>query len=457
MEQSPLIPGQGDGVEAFFQRCGVHPTTTRDRCISLAAALFPGQDIQEAAAQGYCSYTLIINSANRVLQFRPPAHKLDIKVARAACKIYGVLAPDTQLLTVLEVCNTASGSSKVAVAVSADEGVDIEDAEAGKICFDVICMERIPGIQLSDYFHDLHDSSEAQRPPAQMILQQQKALVSDFARFIAMGWKNQRLQQKSNAWPSSDIDTGKIGASMQWRLEQMSHHLPERFRPLARTILCRLDEIKALPWVLTHGDIVPANIMVEQQQRLKEHNDDGIIRSSARNAVSMAGLLDWAEAEWLPFGVALYGLDELLGTTDSSGRFAYHLQARELYDHFWTCLAHEMPEFDLLSPMSEFRRAVDAAHALGVLLWHGIAFDNGKLNRVVDEVEDWQEVRRLDVFWNSNFMEVTTRNANDAALSVSENVNSLKGRGRAVVTVRTWGRRLPLLDLFSGSRRTAHA
>lgn len=47
--------------------------------------------------------------------------------------------------------------------------------------------------------------------------------------------------------------------------------------------------------MLTHGGLLPANVALDA--------GSGALR----------GLVDWAEAEWLPFGVCLYGLEHLCG------------------------------------------------------------------------------------------------------------------------------------------------
>ncbi|PSR94238.1 hypothetical protein BD289DRAFT_427803 [Coniella lustricola] len=438
MAQEPFIPGQGDGIKAFFQRCGVPPTPTQDRFLALAATLFPGGSIQEATPQGYCSYTLIISSSSsKVLQFRPPAHKLDIDIARHACEVYGTLAPDTRLLTVLEVydASTASMESNGAfdgdsAVSSADKGFVLGDVKADTVCFDVVSMARIPGISLHDY-NNSHRSPEtgASQLTAQLVMQQRKEIIKDFAHFIEKGWRHRQILKSSVEDAAIGYRRGKIGTSIQWRLKQMSIRLPQRFRPLALTILHRLDQVMELPWVLTHGDLVPSNIMVQQPRRHHRHS------SSTEAVITMTGLLDWAEAEWLPFGVSLYGLDELLGKVDdSSGQFAYYPQARELYDYFWTCLGQVMLEYDV-SQGSEFRSVLDASHAIGFLLWHGIAFDNGKLNRVVDEVEDGQEVGRLDLFLDSGFVNlVAPSKVDDTGAAVVKRCKPHQRRQKTAVT-----------------------
>lgn len=367
-------PGEGDGVDAFFARCGF-PSHARDQCWLLVQQLFPDAEIEEANPQGYCSYTLCVG-VSHIVQFRPPAHKLHMAVAEAAYDAYGDLAPRTQLLTVLKPTRSllskshhrgCNGSQCI------DEGVVMDDDQD---FLDVVSMTRMRGISLSESRASSAGMSMGFQPQ-----QQRLTIVRDFARFMATGWNHAH----KNAGSETPCIRGRIGSSLRWRLEQMHTLLPPRFQPFVIGMLSRLDNITSLPWVLTHGDIVPANIMVEPSQHTPSQ-------------YALTGLLDWAEAEYLPLGVGLYGLEELLGEHDASGRFSYYSDEIELRALFWAHLETDLgagaPALNSLS-----RGLVDDAHTLGVLLWHGIAFDDGKLDRVVQEGRDDEEIMRLDLFF----------------------------------------------------------
>lgn len=368
---------------SFFDRCGL-PRETRLRCWDLARHKFPNESIEESKPQGYCSYTLSIGR-DTILQFRPPVHKLDIRVTAAAQSIYGSLAPQTKFLDVINVLRSclpddAEGDPHQQ---PEDEAVVIDDG-----CYESHCslyaysMTRIPGISVTE----LRASSARVLSPGAELRRQRENVISEFARFSAVGWKSAR--------PASDPTVsslrGRVGGSMRWRLQEMRTHLPARFQPFASSVLDQLDDIESLPWVLTHGDVVPANMMVHNPQ----------FGSSGETVLS--GFLDWAEAEYLPFGVGIYGLEVFLGENDCNGRFGYYPEAKELREHFWARLEAEIIELRLLSRPEGFRKKVETAHTLGVLLWHGIAFDNGRLNRVVDErnLDDAEEVRILDLFFS---------------------------------------------------------
>jgi hypothetical protein len=175
----------------------------------------------------------------------------------------------------------------------------------------------------------------------------------------------------------------------------MRDRLAPRFRPVVVDVLRDLERIEALPWVLTHGDVVSDNIMVE--------GNGGHHRGTGWWPGTLRGLLDWAESEYLPFGVGLYGAEELFGQSvpqwDGAGqlqsRFAYYPEAGDLRRLFWQELEGAVPP---LATDRELRGAVEQARLLGILLWHGFAFDDGKIDRVVQEGRDEGEVQRLDMF-----------------------------------------------------------
>lgn len=107
----------------------------------------------------------------------------------------------------------------------------------------------------------------------------------------------------------------------------------------------------------------------------------------------LQGLVDWAEAERLPFGICFYGLEEILGEMSPRG-FRYCSDASELREVFWTELVKCIPELRNDATL----RAVKLSRDLGVLLWYGIAFDNGNIDRVVQEGRDVEEIQKLDAF-----------------------------------------------------------
>ncbi|KAJ2976756.1 hypothetical protein NUW58_g8008 [Xylaria curta] len=224
-------------------------------------------------------------------------------------------------------------------------------------------MRKLPGVSLADY----------RAMPSKRSAREQ--IVLDFARLQAQAYRHARSAEELLN------ERRTVGSSLTSRLELMSASLPIRFRQIASSILSDISEIEALPWVFTHGDFLAANILVSP--------DSG----------KLTGLLDWAEAEWLPFGIGMYGLEELLGEDNQDGRFVYYPEADRLRLLFWGQLMLLIPE---LAADSKHLALIKKAQKLGILLWHGIAFDDGNLNRVVEEGNDDREIQRLAMFLSQN-------------------------------------------------------
>jgi len=317
-------------TDDFFHRAGLAPPDRLD-CYAFVEQLYPGRHISPVTCQGYCSMTLFVGD-DIIVQFRPSQYRLDLRITEAATEIYSSFAPETKYVA------TLPGSGLL-----------------------VYNMTRIGGISLQDF---RESASLSTRSTAHRAI-----LCKDFAALLSRSWRRKRDTNTS-------LPLGVVGKSLLPRLTLLSTTLPLRFRPTARTLLDRLPQIEALPWVLTHGDIVPSNLMVDA------------------SSGHLTGLVDWAEAEYLPFGVCLHGLEEILGEMTTAG-FEYYADADELRGVFWAELGRFVPE---LRGEGAPLEAVNLARDLGVLLWHGIAFDNGAIDRVVEEGRDVGEVCRLDAF-----------------------------------------------------------
>ena len=320
------------GFSAFFDRCKL-PPGVKDECDALAASRFPGQDCCPCPFQGYCSYTVRVGD-DLIVQFRPTAHKLDIALVSTACAVFGTFAPETRYL-----------------------------GQVGRTGLHAYAMRRLPGVSLLDA------RAEERGRRSSMLRTRRENVVRDFAHLQVLSWRH--------ATTNLDVPIKRtVGSSLRWRVESMASKLPRRFRSAVNSVLADLAEIEGLPWAFSHGDLLPSNVMV--------YPETGRI----------AGLIDWAEAEYLPFGVGMYGLEELLGE-DRGGRFALYPEADHLRQLYWGELLAAIPEL-----ARDPRRAalVRKAQVLGILLWHGIAFDDGRLDRVVEEGRDDAEVERLDAF-----------------------------------------------------------
>ncbi|KAI0114901.1 hypothetical protein F4814DRAFT_297643 [Daldinia grandis] len=318
----------GVSFAPFFDRCKL-PASIKHDCDTFVMTRY-SDTTRPAPFQGYCSYTVFVGE-EIVVQFRPLAHKLDISITNAACRIFGHLAPETEFL-----------------------------GELGSTGLYVFSMKRIPGVSLADLRAETKTLQAKSR---------REQIVRDFAHLQATSW--------DHAISHSDVqEKMTVGSSLCWRMELMAENLPSRFRGIAKSVLADLPEIEALPWTLSHGDFLPSNVMV------------------CPESGKMLGLLDWAEAEYLPFGVGMYGVQELLGE-DKNGHFIYYPEAKHLRNLFWAELLSQLPE---LLRNSKRVGLIRKAQVLGIFLWHGIAFDDGKLDRTVEDGKDDGEIERLDAF-----------------------------------------------------------
>lgn len=363
----------------------------RETCICAIRERHPGFNVEEFGQQGFCSFTLLISSKQRVssssnessrrtvgtttsklndeaiVQLRPSQYDLDINIAHAAKETYSSLAPIIQHLDISLPGNLRAYE-----------------------------MERLHGTPFS------HLQPQSRIPGPGLHLKQKK-LMTSFADIIAHSWRyaqspsryqraDSPMQMESN-WLSQC--TGKVGASIEHRLEMLARELQDPWlKGQAKTTMEALRCMAAVPIVLNHGDLIPSNILVDE------------------DTWEITGLVDWAEAEYLPFGTCLYGLEHMLGyisslaqpsallldNSSSSNRvpsFFHYDCASALRDIFWARLRRVLPWLD------DRMEDVQVVRNMGVLLWYGIAWDDGAISRVVNEVDDVQELACLRAFLNA--------------------------------------------------------
>jgi hypothetical protein len=283
----------------------------------------------------------------RIIQAREEKFALDLDIANEATRVYGHLAPATRLLAT----RSLPGSS-------------------GRHTFYFYELDLVPGVPYSTLIPRKANTDSDTRV-------QQKMLVGHLARFFARGWRHRSEQSYGN---------GTVGSKMSTKIKQLSEQLPTpELRTIAEWALGLLPLLDTLPVVLTHGDIAPSNIMV--------HPDSGMLR----------GMVDWVEAEFLPFGLSFYGLEYLLGfpskrrdsMTNSATTFIYYDCALELRSHFWSTIQRKLPE---LKSDPQMLKALHVAKIVGTLLWFGFAWDGGAIDRVVTREKDSELLAYLESF-----------------------------------------------------------
>ncbi|KAJ0164062.1 hypothetical protein CTA2_1823 [Colletotrichum tanaceti] len=432
---SSALQADDGKVSAFLARCGLKASAVA-ALHEFAAARFPGYEAAPAPFQGYCSYTLLLlpldkNGRRRdsgvgagdesdggsdggsgsgggggsgsgtsgedgnirrggslLIQFRPRRHAIDVGICVDARGVFGDgFVPGVGDLGALSGLKT----------------VDAEAGNGGELCAYV--LERMGGVSLTEF----RTSSAALGADVRAC---RRRVVADLAVAFANSWRGRRDRRDI-------VVKGKVGGSLRWRVEAMAEGLPREFRRVARRAAGELAELEdKLPWVVTHGDLVPDNILVHPAPC--GEGDDGARRRRRERAGGLVGLIDWAEAEWLPFGMGMYGLEEVLGedvtipaaeeeesgggeddkqpgvagggtSATTTTRFEYYPEASSLRTLFWN-------EVDRVVGDEDVTRRARRAQILGVLLWRGIAFDDGALGRVVDARRDWWDVQRLGVW-----------------------------------------------------------
>ncbi|KAM0512612.1 hypothetical protein ACHAPE_008636 [Trichoderma viride] len=348
-------------IEAFFIRNGFDGAT-RDACDEYARVRFPGSAAEPAATQGYCSYTLNI-SDEYLLQFRPEAFMLDIDTCRRVKSIYGEFAPATTYLGEVE-----------GVSLQRVPDADVKPSAM----MHVYLHQRIRGITLSEF----RKRKKGCRADDDKIFK--RRLMSGLAKVFTLGFRGrQPSREMEGMLPAGALTKGRVGESMRWRLNLLKA-LPEKdLLGHVSEAQAQLDMVEASDWCVTHGDLLPGNMMVDAETG------------------HLTGLIDWAEAEWLPFGMALYGVEEVLGEDRpcSEGGFRYfddHEELRRLFwDEFLSFIRRDGTNSD--DRLGLLRKA-GAARRLGILLWRGIAFDDGKMDRVVEARRDGSEIQKLRLF-----------------------------------------------------------
>lgn len=361
------------------------------RCTRAVGEAYPGHEVQEFNEQGGCSYTLLVSPSAKqptttdhgdcleddrtiknksrksfIVQVRPAQYALNLDMVQVARATYPLLAPDIRALELL-----------LSSHLHAYE------------------MEKMSGTSLSPLLPRIATLDAGTQ-------RKQERLIESFAAFVAQGWPPASSRQQLGRIARADSPmedesrilsrcTGKVGSSITPRLEKLVDQLPDSsLRQRAASVLRRVRTMSDYPVMLNHGDLIPSNILIDE------------------DTWEITGVVDWAEAEYLPFGTCLYGLEPLLGyftaaspaasqSEDNSHLcsdpvYTYYENAIHLRNLFWSHLTEKAP--------GSMKREDDVKmmRDMGVLLWYGYAWDDGAINRVVNFIDDAKEVACLRAF-----------------------------------------------------------
>jgi len=166
-------------------------------------------------------------------------------------------------------------------------------------------------------------------------------------RFFAASWKGRQCVAQE--------DVQAIQSEYQSKLGRLSQTLPSRFREKLDRVCAELPLLfmPTYPLALNHGDLCEMNILV--------NSDTGHI----------TGAIDWAEAQISPFGISLWGLENVLGSMNHLG-WHYHPQHHSLRELFWKTFEVEV------GGISEHdKKAIQIARMAGLFLHYGFDWVDG--------------------------------------------------------------------------------
>ncbi|PVH96909.1 hypothetical protein DM02DRAFT_568822 [Periconia macrospinosa] len=386
-------------TSSFWTRMGCgEDDQARDVCIEAIRRLYgEGYDVKEFTEQGWCSYTLLVSQrptgtleptkrdleelkeSTAIVQIRPQRHSFDLDIAQEARATYGNLAPTFHHLPVSLPSNLAAFAMNVLPGVALSSKIPLNPVDTTPIAKRIklisslaITLARAWPPSPSSY------SSSSPLPPTQKHHLRADSPLS--------------LSSPSNpSWLTPCH--GRVGSQIVPKLLKLATSLPSlALRARAtQTLDAFLVVREDYPLVLNHGDLIPTNILVDAE------------------TWEVKGLVDWAEAEVLPFGVcAGYGVEWCLGglvtSTPTSPTstppndtkawkvFQYSPDADFLREVFWKEMVRERPQIE--ERLEEVRIMGD----VGVLLWHGFAWDEGRIDRVVEYGRDEGDVACLEAF-----------------------------------------------------------
>lgn len=97
------------------------------------------------------------------------------------------------------------------------------------------------------------------------------------------------------------------------------------------------------------------------------------------SAGHLTGVIDWAEAQISPFGISLWGLENVLGYMNSQG-WHYHTDHRSLRDLFW-----QIFEENVGGLSDEDRQSIRVARMADLFFRYGFSWDGDNNRQPVEE------------------------------------------------------------------------
>lgn len=299
--------------KAYFQRRYLQQAyVTQDAC-DVQAMKLKGGPIVPVPCQGLCSYSVFAGeNSEHVISFREETiGEIHIDDLALAAQIHGDIVPAAEPM-----------------------------GDFGPL--KIFIMPRLDGKALSDTCH-----KEPGPLPAQVRINVENT-IKDLAVFYKQSWNSARAAPK---------DDERIAEFKEFVFDEMDYFLnalPVRHDTVLQKIIDHLPFLfeDDFPFVLTHLDMLPWNILVK---------DDGHV----------SGIIDWWDAKRMPFGVALHGrFFNCLGYMDEAKNWHFYEEHQELEALFWS-------EFhNSVGPMTDMeKRTMELAQMVGLYLRFGSTWD----------------------------------------------------------------------------------
>lgn len=150
-------------------------------------------------------------------------------------------------------------------------------------------------------------------------------------------------------------DIQAICSEYQSRFKRLSRNLPLRFQESLEEVQAALPSLFAseYPLALNHGDLSEMNILVDP------------------STGHITGVIDWAEAKVSPFGISLWGLENVLGSMNQQG-WRYHPHHRALRDLFWQTFETAIGQIS-----NDNKQTIQIARMAGLFLRYGFDWADG--------------------------------------------------------------------------------
>ncbi|PQK15975.1 hypothetical protein BB8028_0006g02970 [Beauveria bassiana] len=316
-----------DSIKYFFESS---TSVSRQQCDAFVMSRFktPAQPVQ---VQGVWSYTVTAGANNpRIIQFREEHSSLD--------------------------------PSKMALVEQAASGFVADILYLGTIGeqrpLHIYEMNKLPGeVYIIAADHSIPQPDDAKS--------RQRNTIKDLARFFAQSW-NCKLP------PPSDPVT--LAAEYGFKLGRLAETLPARFSQTLLSLESQLPLVfSKLPHSVTHGDLCELNILVDPRTG------------------HITGIVDWAEVRVLPFGFALWAVENILGFMNAEG-WHYYDNQDELRTLFWATFLQQAK-----GCTEQDMELIHTARLIGLFCRYGFTTEGEKILGVVGD-EAISSLAYLDAF-----------------------------------------------------------